>query len=195
MHPLYILNHNHLLSCTIKIQGHFYSLCGSLRQTAVHCYLDQAPLSSLIPTTPPLLSQSPGSLGPSRGALVMGSSGNPNPHYRPHYSMLHNGDLFLAFTPSPDKTRTQTHTHRHTHILECTSWPRPSLSFFLQALSLSLSGPRPWWSGVLQVFVCSFVLEYKGRLSPSTSLFFCCCFFLIHPLHSPFLSSLSFLMS
>lgn len=48
-------------------------------------------------------------LSGSPEAQLWPSSGNLNPYYLPHYSKLHNGDLFPGFDPpnhpSPDKTR------------------------------------------------------------------------------------------
>ena len=156
--------------------GPLYSLCGSLRLTAIGCYQDQAPLSPLIPNSPPLPSQSPGSLQPGRGARLMGSSGNPNPHYLPHYSSLYNGNLFLGFHPfarENTSAHTDTHTHTHTHTHTCPNAPHAlvRLFLFLRALSLSL------WSKTLVIrcllfFVCAFVLGDKDRLSPPSSLFF-----------------------
>lgn len=157
-------------------QCHCCSLCGSWRVPAGRCY---QPLH--------LHWYSPHWL--SRGlALVMGSSGNPNPHYSPHYSKLHNGDLFPGLNPFPRQIRqTFVHMVRHiymcahmrvsTHarigILKCTlcpCWP-----LFIPAGSHSqipgLVIRCPW------LFVSSFMLKHKGR------------FLLVHLLYAFNLSS------
>lgn len=134
MCPFKVLNHDNSLSC-IMIQCQFCSLCGSLRVTAVQCYQ----LLYLHWYPPPLLWAHRFSRGTSRGALVMHSSGNPNPHYRPHYSVLHNRSLFSGFKPFP-----LFKTHRHIY----SNAPHTHVRLGLYSYRLSFCGPMPWWSGV-----------------------------------------------
>lgn len=134
-----------------------------------------APLSSLIPTTPPL-----GSLAlsrPSHGALVMHSSGNPNPHYRPHYSVLHNRDLFSGFNPFPQIKHTD--ICKDTHIYSIA--PHTHVRLPLYSCRLSFCGPKPWWSGVHASLSALLYWSTKAdSLETSTSLFI----FLIYSLCS-----------
>lgn len=146
-------------------QRHFYSLCGSLRVTAALCY--QPTLSSLIPTAPPRGSAALSR--PSHGALVMCSSGNPNPHYCAHYFMLHKGDLFPGIHPLTQIKCGSVCTDTHAPRLKCTSC-LSRLSRSIPAGSLSLCSKA---SAIrcLRFFVCFFVLEYKGRVSLSIHRF------------------------
>lgn len=153
---------------------------------AVHCYLDQATLSSLKPTTPSLLSWPPGSLGPKHGVLIMGSSGNSNPHYLLHYSLLHNGDLFPGF----DSFST---LKAHTHSFGCTHTTKmhlmlPSGSLLIPFHHFSLvegSGDQ------VSVAFCLFFCMAEQRQSVSTSLLVCfAIFFSSSKLTPTFLSML-----
>lgn len=98
----------------------------------------------------------------------MGRPGNPNPHYGPHYPVLHNGDLFLgfnSFTP-PHQIKHTAFAHAYAQVyVYC---PCPSLSLFLWA-------PFSWYEALVircpWFFVCSIVLQYKGGLSDPTSPF------------------------
>ena len=163
------------------------------RLTAVSCYLDQAPLSSLIPTSPPLLPRSPQLSWAQPWCTCNGQLWKPKPSLPPSLLLCCTmGTCFLAFTPSPDKTHRNTHTHTlaHTHIQSHPPHALVRLFLYSRRLSLSL------WSRAVVIrcprfFVCSFVAEYKGGLSPSTSLFF---FFFFIRLPSPPLPFLSFFL-
>lgn len=86
---------------------------------------------------PPFLcSPAPLSLsGPSHGALIMGGSGNPNPHYLPHYSLQHKGDLFSGLDSFSGVI--PIHIHMETHKTQMHLMPS-SVSLFLPCDSFSL---------------------------------------------------------
>lgn len=93
-----ISHHEHPLSCIIEIHCVTSTPCVVVWEWRLFTAIS----SSIFTDT-----HHPSSIGSlalsraGRGALAMGSSGNPNPHYRPHYSVLHNGDLFPGFNPFP----------------------------------------------------------------------------------------------
>ena len=146
------------------------------RLTAVSCYLDQAPLSSLIPTSPPLLPRSPRLSRAQPWCACNGQLWKPKPSLLP--SLLPRctmGTCFLAFTPSQDKTRTHTHTHTQSHP------PHALVRLFLysRGLSLSLSLSRSLVQGrgdqvstVLCLLFCSGVQRRAVSLHISFVFFF-----------------------
>lgn len=142
------------------------------------CSLLSAPLSSLIPTTPPLqahwLSRGPAMVHLQWAALETQTL--ITALITPCCTM---GTCSLVLTPSPDKTCK--HLHRHTHTYTQMHLMPLSVSLFIPEGSLSLvQGLGDQVSMVLCLLFCTGV--QRRALSLYTSIFF----FLIS-LHSPYL--------
>lgn len=129
------------LSGDIKIQCLLSSLCATLSPIVVCCYLDQAPLPSVIPAAAPFAPSVPW-LSQSQPCCTSDEEcWKPNlslpPSLLPHYSVLHNGHLFPCFTPYPRETHTPTHPNAPPALL-----PPPPVGLG------ALWGPGPWWSSI-----------------------------------------------
>lgn len=113
--------------------------------------------NSFSPLSASLSHRLPCRLSDSPEAQLWPRSGNPNPCYLPHYSKLHNGDLFPGFDLrllhiKPPCAETYTY-------IQCT--PRSRLSASLSPPVLFLMS-RVLVIRCQQVFVCSSVPEHKG---------------------------------